>query len=280
MRFVTYSLGGHQELGVRTDGGIVATGHPGLREYLEAGDAAAARLARLLASGPSTVEPARLLSPLAERCQLVCVGGNYADHLAEMNLHPSEPVYFPKLWSAVLPPGEPLRFPQERTQLDYEVELAVIIGRTTRNIKAEDAAGHIFGYTVVNDIGARDVMAREPMQIMLCKSADGFLPVAEDIVTADEVELGANAITCTVNGEYRQKSTVDQMLYDVPYLIEFLSRSVTLRPGDLITTGSPGGSAGGSVPGRAPAAFLRPGDVVTASVEGVTSVTTTIAGPL
>jgi 2-keto-4-pentenoate hydratase/2-oxohepta-3-ene-1,7-dioic acid hydratase in catechol pathway len=275
MRFVTYSRAGQTELGVRTAEGIVPTGHPGLREYLEEGGEAAARLRRLLASGPPVVTPDRMLSPLAERGQLICVGGNYADHNAEMGIQPAEPVYFPKLWSAVLSPGESLRPPEPTTQLDYEVEFAVVIGRTARRIAAADALDHVFGYTVVNDIGAREVMARERLQIMLCKSADGFLPVAEEIVTTDEVDVDGATITCTVNGELRQKSTLDQMRYGVPYLLEFLTRSVTLYPGDLVTTGSPGGSGIAQTPPR----FLRAGDVVTASVAGVASVTTTIGEP-
>jgi 2-keto-4-pentenoate hydratase/2-oxohepta-3-ene-1,7-dioic acid hydratase in catechol pathway len=276
MRFVTYRLNGATELGVRTDDGIVAAGYPGLRDYLEAGDAATEKLEALLATKPPVVVPDRLLSPLAERCQLICVGGNYSEHLAEAGLHPSEPVYFPKLWSAVLAPGEPLRMPEETTLLDYEVEFSVIIGRTAKNISAEEALDYVFGYTVINDMGARDVMEREPLQILLCKSADGFLPVAEEIVTTDEVEIGANAITTTVNGELRQNSTLDDMIYKLPHLLSFLSRSVTLQPGDLVTTGTPGGVG----MGMTPPGYLHPGDVVVASVAGVGSVTTTIAGPV
>jgi 2-keto-4-pentenoate hydratase/2-oxohepta-3-ene-1,7-dioic acid hydratase in catechol pathway len=272
MRFVTYSASGRTGLGVRTPEGIVATGYPDLREYLAAGDAAVTELDRRLAEG-ATIRPDRMLSPLPERSQLICVGGNYADHLAEAGLAPAEPVYFPKVWSALLPPGEPLRMPEPTTLLDYEVELAVVVGRTARHISAADYLDYVFGYTVVNDISARDVMIREHLQIMLCKSADGFLPIAEEIVTADEAELEGSALSCTVNGELRQKATLDQMLYDIPFLLEFLTRWVTLSPGDLVTTGSPGGSA----MGRGPAAYLRPGDVVTASVAGVTSVTTTVA---
>jgi len=275
VRFVTYQLHGATELGVRTDSGIVPTGYDGLRDYLEAGDAAAEKLEAYLATDPPVVVPDRLLAPLAERCQLICVGGNYREHLIEAGLHPSEPIYFPKIWSTVLAPGDPLHLPEPTTELDYEVELAIIIGRTTRGIAAKDAFDHVFGYTVINDIGARDVMAREPMQIMLCKSADGFLPVADEIVTADEVDIADNAITCLVNGELRQNSTIDQMIYDIPYLLEFLSRSVTLHPGDLVTTGTPGGVG----MGRTPPGYLHPGDVVVAGVAGIASVTTTIAGP-
>jgi 2-keto-4-pentenoate hydratase/2-oxohepta-3-ene-1,7-dioic acid hydratase in catechol pathway len=274
MRFLTYSHDGEPALGVRTRDGIVPTGHADLREYLEGGQAAADQLRALLDSSPPTVIPDRLLSPLAPRAQLICVGGNYQDHLDEVGLaRLAEPVYFPKLWSAVLAPGDPVRPPSTETLLDYEVELAVVIGRTAHRITAEDALDHVFGYTVVNDITARDVLAREPLQIMLCKSADTFFPVASEIVTADEVELGAQAITCTVNGEIRQDSTLDRMIYQVPHLLEFLTRSVTLHPGDLVTTGTPGGVA----MSRPQQDYLRTGDVVVASVAGVGQVTTTVA---
>jgi 2-keto-4-pentenoate hydratase/2-oxohepta-3-ene-1,7-dioic acid hydratase in catechol pathway len=276
MRFVTYCADGRPAVGVRTPGGIVATGHTDLRDYLEGGQQAADQLKALLESGPATVTPGRLLSPLAHRAQLIFVGGNYQSHIDEVGLtRLQEPVYFPKLWSAVLQPGEPLRPPTADTLLDYEVELAVIIGRTASRIKAEDAMAHVFGYTVVNDISARDVMIREKLQIMLSKSADTFMPVATDIVTADEVELGEQAITCTVNGEIRQKATLDDMIFKVPYLLEFLTRSVTLYPGDLITTGTPGGVA----MSRPQQDYLRAGDLMTASVAGVGEVTTTVAAP-
>jgi 2-keto-4-pentenoate hydratase/2-oxohepta-3-ene-1,7-dioic acid hydratase in catechol pathway len=277
MRFVTFCNNGRPALGVSTRDGIVPTGHTDLRDYLEGGQVAADRLRALLESGPPAVTPGRLLSPLAHRAQLICVGGNYQDHIDEVGLtRLKEPVYFPKLWSAVLAPGEPVRPPSAETLLDYEVELAVIIGRTAHRVSAEDALDYVFGYTVVNDISARDVMARERMQIMLSKSADTFLPVAPEIVTADEVELGGQAITCTVNGELRQDSKLDNMIYPIPYLLEFLTRSVTLYPGDLITTGTPGGVA----MSRPQQDYLRTGDVVTASVAGVGQVTTTIAAAL
>jgi 2-keto-4-pentenoate hydratase/2-oxohepta-3-ene-1,7-dioic acid hydratase in catechol pathway len=274
MRFVTYLHDGRTALGVRTSDGIVATGHADLRDYLEGGRLAAGRLRALLESGPPVVTPDRLLSPLAHRAQLICVGGNYQEHLDEVGLtRLTEPVYFPKLWSAVLAPGEPVRPPSAETLLDYEVELAFIIGRKAHRVSADDALDHVFGYTVVNDISARDVMAREKMQIMLSKSADTFLPVAPEIVTADEIVLGGQAITCTVNGELRQDSKLDNMIYPIPYLLEFLTRSVTLYPGDLVTTGTPGGVA----MSRAQQDYLRTGDVVTAAVAGVGEVTTTVA---
>jgi len=274
MRFVTYHHNNRTALGVRTPDGVVPTGHTGLRDYLEEGATATEKLLALLESPPPVVTPDWLLSPLAHRAQLICVGGNYQDHIDEVGLNRlKEPVYFPKLWSSVLAPGEPIRPPCPETLLDYEVELAVIIGRTAHRVAAEDALDHVFGYTVVNDISARDVMKREPMQIMLSKSADTFLPVAPEIVTTDEVELGGQAITCTVNGELRQNSTLDQMIYTIPYLLEFLTRSVTLYPGDLVTTGTPGGVA----LSRPEQDYLRAGDVMTASVAGVGQVTTTIA---
>jgi 2-keto-4-pentenoate hydratase/2-oxohepta-3-ene-1,7-dioic acid hydratase in catechol pathway len=275
MKIVSYLSDGRRGLGVRTEDGIVATGFSDLREYLAGGPGAQERLERAVYGATETVDPDRLLAPIPERSALICVGGNYQDHLEEVDLHPSEPVYFPKLWSALLDPGDVLHPPDADTLLDYEVEFAVVIGRQARGIRAADALDYVFGYTVVNDMSARDVMAREPMQIMLCKSADGLLPIAPEIVTRDEVPVADNAITCMVNDEVRQSSTLDQMLYPVPYLLEFLTRYVTLSPGDLVTTGTPGGVA----LGRSPSAFLRPGDVVTCSVAGVATVATTIGEP-
>ena len=271
MRFVTYNVGGETALGVRTPDGIVATGHSGLRGYLDGGPEAAKELSESLRDSP-VVQPDRLLAPLAERCQLIFCGGNYREHLREVGLSPAEPVFFPKLWSSVAHPGQPVIKHTPATKLDYEVEFAVVIGRTARHVRAEEAMDYVFGFTVVNDFSARDVMEREPLQIMLCKSADRFCPVAEDIVTPDEVDLAGAAITCRVNGELRQDATLDDMIYTLPHILEFLTRTVTLSPGDLVTTGTPGGVA----LGRTLEAFLQPGDVVEAAVAGVGTVTSTI----
>jgi 2-keto-4-pentenoate hydratase/2-oxohepta-3-ene-1,7-dioic acid hydratase in catechol pathway len=177
-----------------------------------------------------------------------------------------EPVFFPGLWSAVIGPGQAIVIPEERTGTDYEAELSFVISKTAKNVAAEDAADYIFGYTMINDMSARDVLEREPHQVMLCKSPDTFCPVGPDVVTIDEVaDLGGRRITTRVNGIIKQDAMTDDMLVKIPELLEFLTRTVTLSPGDVVTTGTPGGVGAF----RNPPEYLSPGDVVTVAVEGI-----------
>ncbi len=276
MRFVKYLVDGLPHLGIRTAAGIVDTGMSDLRNYLDASDREVHRVADLVASTASFVVPDRLLAPVAERCQVIFAGGNYAGHLAEVShlITPKEPVFYPGLWSAIIGPGEPIVIAEERNTTDYEVELAVVISKTARNVTAEDVWDHIFGYTIVNDVSARDVMQREPLQVMLCKCPDTFCPIGPEIVTLDEIaDINGRRITTRVNGVLKQNSKTDDMLVQIPELIEFLTRTVTLNPGDVITTGTPGGVGAF----RDPPEFLRPGDVVTVAVEGIGELSNPIA---
>lgn len=270
MKIVRFCRGKDVGVAVRDDGGgIHPTGYRDLRELLAAADPAG--ILRRSLDGPCVVVD-RLVAPLADRCQIISTGGNYQSHLVEVGLSPKEPVFFPKLWSAVLDPDSILQPPQRDSQLDYEVELAVVIGRRMHRVGAADAMDHVFGYTVVNDVSAREVMRREPLQIMLCKSADGFLPVSEEIVTADEIDLATAVITCDVNGQRRQEAPVADMITSVPRLLAFLSEYVTLSPGDVVTTGTPAGS----VVGRPGIGYLSAGDVVSVAATGIRPATTTI----
>ena len=263
MRLVSYLAEGRARLGVRAEAGILDSGFADLRDYLERGY----EVGVPLVTG-GVVEPVRLLAPVAERCQVIYTGGNYRDHLAEVShlIKPVEPVFFPGLWSAVIGPGDPIVIPSPDTKTDYEVELAVVISRTARKVAAEDAWSYVLGFTVVNDVSARDVMQREALQIMLCKSPDTFCPIGPEIVTLDEIEdLGGRAVTTRVNGVLKQNATTDDILVTIPELLEFLTRTVTLYPGDVLTTGTPGGVGAF----RDPPEFLAPGDVVTVAVEGI-----------
>jgi len=133
------------------------------------------------------VHPKKFRAPLGSSATLLLAGGNYADHLAETGLHPKEPVFFSKLRSAVIGPDEPIRIPTPDTHTDWEAELCIIIGKPAYRVPAERAQEYIFGYTMINDVSARDVMDREPLQITLCKCPDTFCPLGPHIVTADEV---------------------------------------------------------------------------------------------
>jgi 2-keto-4-pentenoate hydratase/2-oxohepta-3-ene-1,7-dioic acid hydratase in catechol pathway len=157
-------------------------------------------------------------------------------------------------------------FPHVSTQIDYEVELAVVIGKAGRDIPRERAFEHVFGYTIVNDVTARDVQRRHGGQYFKGKGLDGSCPMGPWIVTADEIpHPGQLAIRCRVNGAVRQDSTTASMIFDIPTLIASLSEGLTLEPGDILATGTPSGVGYAMDPPR----FLREGDVVACEVEGI-----------
>jgi 2-keto-4-pentenoate hydratase/2-oxohepta-3-ene-1,7-dioic acid hydratase in catechol pathway len=273
MKFVAYLAAGSRHLGALGSGDrVVDTGLTDLREYLAASVMERARIDSAVQSSETFVEPDTLLPPLADRCQVILTGGNYATHLAEVShlIAPKEPVFFPGLWSSVTGPGGDIVIPEERTETDWEAELAFVISKRAHRIQAADAWDYVFGYTMVNDVSARDVMARESLQIMLCKSPDTFCPVGPYLITANELgDINGRRITTRVNGELKQDAMTDNMVVKIPEILEFLTRSVTLEPGDLVTTGTPGGVGAF----RSPPEFLHPGDEVTVEVEGVGALT-------
>jgi 2-keto-4-pentenoate hydratase/2-oxohepta-3-ene-1,7-dioic acid hydratase in catechol pathway len=269
MKFVAFEKNGSRHLGALTaDGSVADTGLADLRDYIGASAADRHTIDNRIADGRHVVTPDRMLAPVADHCQVILTGGNYANHLAEVShlINPKEPVFFPGLWSAVIGPGESIRIPEERTETDWEAELAFVISRTAHRVSAEDAWDYVFGYTMVNDVSARDVMAREGLQIMLCKSPDTFCPIGPHVITADELgDIGGRRITTRLNGVVKQDASTDQMLVKIPHILEFLTRSVTLQPGDIVTTGTPGGVGAF----RNPPEFMKPGDEITVEVEGV-----------
>ncbi|MEM9247550.1 MAG: fumarylacetoacetate hydrolase family protein, partial [Pseudomonadota bacterium] len=211
-----------------------------------------------------------------------CVGRNYMEHIAEGERAQNTkvgvtevPVFFTKPPTAVTGPGAavPL-FPSVSSKVDYEVELAVIIGKAGRNIAPQDAFDHIFGYTIVNDITARDVQRRHGGQYFKGKGLDGSCPMGPWIVTKDEIaDPHALAIRCSVNGELRQNGTTRDMIFDIPTLIASLSEGLTLQPGDVLATGTPSGVGYA----MEPPCFLADGDTVTCEVEGIGTLTNVMA---
>jgi 2-keto-4-pentenoate hydratase/2-oxohepta-3-ene-1,7-dioic acid hydratase in catechol pathway len=259
---------GRPAMGIRLEDGVLPTGHTDLTELISAGPRELDRLRQSIESPTQLVHPPRLRAPISPTSTLLLAGGNYADHLAETGLHPTEPVFFSKLRSAVIGPDEPIRIPTPETHTDWEAELCIIIGKPAYRVPAERAHEYIFGYTMINDVSARDVMDREPLQITLCKCPDTFCPVGPHIVTADDVpDVNANPLELStrVNGVYKQRTTTDTMIYSIPTLLEFLTRTVTLQPGDLVSSGT----AGGTGVGRTPQEFLHPGDTVTVGTSGI-----------
>lgn len=208
------------------------------------------------------------------------IGLNFVDTIRDMGFPtPQAPYLFPKLASSITGPGQPVVVDEAiTTEVDWEGELAVIIGKTARNISDEDALNVVFGYTAANDISARDLQRADP-QWVRGKGLDTFCPIGPFIVTADEIPDSQNIrIRTWVNGEIVQDGNTRDMVYGVRSLIAYLSRHFTLQPGDMILTGTPAGCGGFMTPPR----FLTPGDLVAVHVEGVGNLTNpvTAAAPV
>ena len=223
-----------------------------------------------------------LLAPIPRpRQDVICLGINYRAHAKEAERYSSEafkkerpiPIYFSKRVSeAVGPEGFIESHPGLVQRLDYESELAVIIGKTVKNVKAADAADYIFGYTVLNDVSAR-LLQTAHKQWYFGKGLDGFTPIGPCITTADEIAFPpALRISSRVNGELRQDSTTDLLITGIADIIEELSSGMTLLPGTIIATGTPAGVGMGFDPPK----FLKPGDVVECSIEGIGTLRNTI----
>jgi 2-keto-4-pentenoate hydratase/2-oxohepta-3-ene-1,7-dioic acid hydratase in catechol pathway len=204
--------------------------------------------------------------PLLRPGKIMAMGLNYREHAEEQNLAPPEmPVMFAKFPSAIVGPEAPIVIPPLSDKIDYEVELAAVVGRRGRMIASSEAAAHIFGYTVVNDVTARDLQ-RTDRQWVRAKSFDTFCPMGPCLVTADEFDTPpAVGIRLRVNGEERQSSNTSRMTYGPLALVTHLSQAFTLEPGDVISTGTPSGVG----VFRDPPVYLRPGDVVEAEIDGI-----------
>ncbi|MDQ7843835.1 MAG: fumarylacetoacetate hydrolase family protein [Armatimonadota bacterium] len=224
---------------------------------------------RWVAAGRPTVplRSARLLAPIPRpRKNIVCMGRNYAEHAREGgNEPPAAPVFFTKPPTAVVGPDAPVIHHAVTEQLDYEVELVAVIGRRGRDIPEERALDYVFGYTIMNDVTARDLQDRH-LQWFKGKALDTFAPLGPWIVHRSAIpDPQRLRLSLRVNGEVRQQSTTAHMIFPVARLISVLSAGMTLEPGDLLATGTPEGVAKGMKPPR----WLRPGDVMEAEVEGI-----------
>jgi len=288
MKVLTYRAGGRQSLGLLDEQQRVhdltqAVGTTDLTELIARWNELRAALT---GDGPSLpLAEVELLAPLPRpRRNVFCVGKNYREHAAEFGASgydagsdtraadhvPTAPVVFTKPPSSVVGPGAVVEsHPTVTKELDYEAELAVIIGRSGRDIPASEAAQHVWGYTAVNDVTARD-RQRDHKQWFLGKGLDTFCPMGPYAVTADEVDPGGQArpeldVECRVNGELRQKASTLNLVFDIPTLIETISAGLTLQPGDVIATGTPAGVGIGFDPPR----FLQAGDLVEVSISGI-----------
>lgn len=280
MKVATFAIGGERRVGlVSEDGRSVRAFDLSVEEAMWGVSALIARPE--VTSGP-------LMSPIAfeqvvleapvprPRRNIFCVGKNYHEHAHEFAASgfdssaaqgavPKDPIIFSKVPECVVGNGHDVVIdPSVSSAIDYEAELAVIIGKRGRNIRAQDALDHVWGYTIVNDVTARDLQGRFS-QWLIGKSQDTFCPMGPFAVTRDVIDLGDTAISCFVNGEQRQRANTRDLIFNVPKIIETISAGITLMPGDIIATGTPAGVGIGFKPPK----YLRHGDMVRVEIAGI-----------
>jgi len=209
----------------------------------------------------------RLGPPIARPSKIVCIGLNFRDHAAETGSPiPSEPVIFFKATSSLAGPNDPVVIPRNATKVDWEVELAVIVGKRASYVSKEHALEYVAGYALHNDYSERSFQLERGGQWVKGKSADTFAPLGPFLATRNEITDSGNlGMWLKVNGELRQKSTTANMIFDVPALVSYISEFMTLLPGDVISTGTPAGVGLGMKPPK----YLRPGDVVELGIESL-----------
>jgi 2-keto-4-pentenoate hydratase/2-oxohepta-3-ene-1,7-dioic acid hydratase in catechol pathway len=270
LKLVTYSTGGGApRVGQIEDGEIRPLGDGTLLEYILYG-----RTPDRQPSGAGeavSLEEAKIHPPIARPGKVIAIGLNYEDHAAETGAEiPEKPIVFAKYPNTIIGPGAPIRIPPITEQADYEAELAVVIGDRAKNVSEGEALDYVFGYTNSNDVSARDLQFSEGGQWTRSKSLDTFCPIGPYVATRDEVPDPQNLfIRAILNGETVQDGTTSKMIFSVAELVSFLSRGMTLEPGDVIITGTPPGVG----MARDPQLWLKPGDEITIEIEGLGSLT-------
>ena len=280
MKVATVSVAGERRVGQVSEDGTSIT--PFDLTVSEARDGILALIRRNGSGLPPTLSAIPLAQVSFEapipvpRRNIFCVGKNYREHADEFarsgfdsssakGAVPGSPIIFSKVPETVVASGSPVVIdPKVSPAVDYEAELAVIIGEGGRGIGAKDAYKHVWGYTIVNDVTARDLQARYS-QWLIGKSQDTFCPMGPIAVTRDEIDINDTPITCYVNGELRQNSNTGLLIFDIPTIIETLSAGITLQPGDVIATGTPAGVGIGYNPPK----YLKAGDVVRIEIGGI-----------
>jgi 2-keto-4-pentenoate hydratase/2-oxohepta-3-ene-1,7-dioic acid hydratase in catechol pathway len=253
--------------GLRDVGDLYARGADALGQLRE--------LAASAASATVAPDGMKYAPPVLRPGKIICVGLNYADHIAESRtVKPDRIVLFAKFPSCLIGHGDQIRYPLITTELDYEGELAVVIGRETRDVPVESALDYVGGYTVINDVSARDLQGSEP-QWVRGKALDTFAPLGPVLLDAAAAPPVAEMrLRTLVNGEVRQDASCAQMITGVPELIAYISNGITLEPGDIIATGTPSGVALGMNPPK----YLQPGDKVSIEITAIGELVNTVAG--
>ncbi|RZK36427.1 MAG: FAA hydrolase family protein [Pedobacter sp.] len=240
-------------------------------ENFFAGDAIA-KLAEAIKTAdlPEVDKSVRLGAALARPSKIICVGLNYKDHAAETNAPiPTEPILFFKATTAIVGPNDDLEIPKNSVKTDWEVELAIVIGKKAKYVEEADAYDHIAGYVLHNDYSEREFQLERNGQWVKGKSADTFAPIGPFIATPDEIADVHNLrLWLTVNGKPLQDGNTSNLIFNVPFMISYISQFMTLLPGDVITTGTPAGVGLGQKPTPW---YLKPGDVVELGIDGLGS---------
>jgi 2-keto-4-pentenoate hydratase/2-oxohepta-3-ene-1,7-dioic acid hydratase in catechol pathway len=269
MRIVTYRSDRGPRAGVILEDLVVDAG-PSVRELLEAGD-----IDQLRALEPEGIplDRAELLPPVPDPDKIICLGLNYRAHAAEAGLDPPDsPTFFAKFRNALAPPGSTVPLPAASEKVDYEAEVAFVVGRRAKEVAEADALDHVAGYTLLNDLSARDLQFATP-QWMPGKVFDGAAPCGPALVTPDEAgSPDAISFSLTLNGEEMQSDSTGDLVFSIPQVVERLSALMTLEPGDIVATGTPSGV--GST--RDPRVWLKAGDEIVISSPQLGRLATTI----
>jgi 2-keto-4-pentenoate hydratase/2-oxohepta-3-ene-1,7-dioic acid hydratase in catechol pathway len=270
MRLVTFSAGDRPQPGLVANHKVIELPYPDLVAFLEDGDRGR-QAALKLAGNPSAaamhpLSAVKLLAPLPKPPKFICIGLNYRDHAIESGLPiPATPTVFAKYSNAVIGPGDTIQIPKVSQEVDYEAELAFVIGRRGKDVAPAQWKDCVFGYTIVNDVSARDFQ-RATSQWVIGKTFDTFAPMGPELVSADEIaDPHSLRISCEVNGRVLQDSSTSQLIFRIPELVAYLSQVMTLEPGDIVSTGTPPGVGFA----RKPPVFLQSGDEVVVKVEGL-----------
>jgi 2,4-didehydro-3-deoxy-L-rhamnonate hydrolase len=236
---------------------FAAGGLPKLRTWLDSNASSAPRVAESVRLGP----------PICRPSKIVCIGLNYRDHAAETKAEPpKEPVLFLKSTTSLVGPNDPLKIPRNASKVDWEVELALVIEKKATYLSEADALDHVAGFALHNDYSERGFQLERGGQWVKGKSADTFAPLGPFLATRDELPNFAQlTMWLKVNGEFRQRSSTSEMIFDVPFLVSYVSQFMTLLPGDVISTGTPAGVGLGMKPPQ----YLKSGDYVELGVEGL-----------
>jgi 2-keto-4-pentenoate hydratase/2-oxohepta-3-ene-1,7-dioic acid hydratase in catechol pathway len=281
MKLVSFKSGEQIRLGIKLDNGIIDVSEAAagcslnipttMDELIAGGKRHLSQLNELTAKAANVLPEAKIVyAPSVLRPEkIICIGLNYISHREECNIEtPAYPVIFSKFNNALAAHNETIALPKAAKKFDYEAELVIVIGKEAANVTKEDALSYVFGYTVGNDLSARDLQLRTG-QWLLGKTCDQFAPIGPYLVTADEIDPSNLNIECKVNGKLRQSANTRDMIFDCATIVSYLSRHMTLKPGDIIFSGTPGGVILGYPENEQK--WLKAGDEVTVTIEKIGS---------